>query len=162
MLPAPTGKSGLSGRSCHREVGRDEFAVTFLCTDIEDTTRLWEQHPQAMKAAVACHDAILRNAVQSKAGVVFRTVGDGICAAFATALLALEAALAGHLALLQGTEKTPRPGVSGTTPDLQEGIQDNRWVSPPGLRGRRGRKESTGVPLRLGQLASGGNQAMTS
>src|SRR5206468_4143619 len=56
--------------------------VTFLFTDIEGSTRRWEQHPQAMRAAVARHEALLRAAITAQSGVVFRTVGDGLCAAF--------------------------------------------------------------------------------
>src|SRR4051794_19469254 len=58
--------------------------VTFLFTDIEGSTRLWQQWPGEMPAALARHDAILRAAVERHGGVLFRTVGDGICAAFAS------------------------------------------------------------------------------
>jgi class 3 adenylate cyclase len=44
--------------------------VTFLFTDLEGSTRLWEEHPDAMKAALARHDQILRDAVDSHAGHV--------------------------------------------------------------------------------------------
>jgi class 3 adenylate cyclase len=37
--------------------------VTFLFTDIEGSTRLWKQHPQAMGEALARHDALLRAAL---------------------------------------------------------------------------------------------------
>jgi predicted ATPase/transcriptional regulator with XRE-family HTH domain len=60
--------------------------VTFLFTDIEGSTRLWEQQPQAMPTALARHDAILRAAIAERAGVAFRTEGDAVCAAFARAL----------------------------------------------------------------------------
>jgi class 3 adenylate cyclase len=59
--------------------------VTFLFTDIEGSTRLWESAPDAMRAALACHDAILRDAIQSHGGYVFATGGDGFAAAFARA-----------------------------------------------------------------------------
>src|SRR5712664_3953862 len=42
--------------------------VTFLFTDIEGSTRLWEQHPEAMRDALARHDEILRDAVESHGG----------------------------------------------------------------------------------------------
>ncbi|HET9221265.1 MAG TPA: tetratricopeptide repeat protein, partial [Roseiflexaceae bacterium] len=67
--------------------------VTFLFTDIVGSTRLWEQHAAAMRAALARHNAILRETVESHGGVIFKTVGDGICAAFASAPHALTAAL---------------------------------------------------------------------
>lgn len=67
--------------------------VTFVFSDIEGSTRLWEQHPAAMRAALARHDAILRQAITSHSGSVFKTVGDAMHAAFAHAPAALQAAL---------------------------------------------------------------------
>src|SRR5262245_17788115 len=75
--------------------------VTFLYTDLEGSTRQWEQHPAAMRAAVARHLALLRAAIRAQGGHVFRTVGDGVCAAFATAPAALGAAAAAQR-VLQG------------------------------------------------------------
>ncbi len=66
--------------------------VTFLFTDIEGSTRLWQAHPDAMGAAIARHDEILRMEVEGYDGVVFKTVGDAICAAFASAPQAVRAA----------------------------------------------------------------------
>ena len=57
--------------------------VTFLFTDIEGSTRLWEEHPEAMHEALARHDAIVRDAVEQHDGYVVKTTGDGIHAAFA-------------------------------------------------------------------------------
>jgi predicted ATPase/class 3 adenylate cyclase len=68
--------------------------VTFLFTDIEGSTRLWEQHPQPMRLALARHDACLTAAIESNHGHVFKTVGDAFCAAFTTATDALDAAIA--------------------------------------------------------------------
>ena len=45
--------------------------VTFLFTDLEGSTRLWEQHSTAMKAALARHDEILRNAVEAHGGRIW-------------------------------------------------------------------------------------------
>ena len=42
--------------------------VTFLLTDIEGSTRLWELHPDAMGAVVARHDAILSEAIRRSSG----------------------------------------------------------------------------------------------
>ncbi|MGA2642609.1 MAG: adenylate/guanylate cyclase domain-containing protein, partial [Spirochaetia bacterium] len=75
--------------------------VTFLFTDIEGSTSLWEHHPQAMSGAVARHHAILREAIEANQGQVFNIVGDAFCAAFATAQEALAAALAAQRALSQ-------------------------------------------------------------
>ena len=76
--------------------------VTFLFTDIEGSTKLWERHPAAMQTALARHDEILRNAIEERGGYVFKTVGDAFCAAFATAPDALEAALVAQRTLLSG------------------------------------------------------------
>jgi adenylate/guanylate cyclase family protein len=73
--------------------------VTFLFTDIEASTRLAQQHPQAWEAARQRHHAILRTAVDAHAGHVFQVVGDAVCAAFATASDALHAALEAQHAL---------------------------------------------------------------
>ncbi len=64
--------------------------VTFLFTDIEGSTRMWEQHPRAMQATIARHDALLREAIEGNGGYVFKTVGDAFCAAFSTAPQAQE------------------------------------------------------------------------
>jgi class 3 adenylate cyclase len=68
--------------------------VTFVFTDIESSTRLWEQYPQAMRAALACHDSILRLAIEAHGGIIFGTAGDAFYAAFSDARQALAAALA--------------------------------------------------------------------
>jgi predicted ATPase/class 3 adenylate cyclase len=67
--------------------------LTFLFTDIEGSTRLWEHDAPAMQAALARHDEILRRAIEERGGYVFKTVGDAFCCAFTTAPDALEAAL---------------------------------------------------------------------
>jgi class 3 adenylate cyclase len=66
--------------------------VTFLFTDIEGSTRLWEENPEAMRVALARHDELLREAIESQGGHVFKTVGDAFCAAFQHASNAVEAA----------------------------------------------------------------------
>ena len=83
--------------------------VTFLYTDIEGSTQRWEHQPQAMRAAVARHDALLRAAIATHQGQVFRTVGDGLCAAFATAPDAVGATLAAQQALHAEAWGAPGP-----------------------------------------------------
>ncbi|HXY95125.1 MAG TPA: adenylate/guanylate cyclase domain-containing protein [Acidimicrobiia bacterium] len=73
--------------------------VTFLFTDLEGSTRLWEEHPDAMQAALARHDEILRDAIATHDGHVVKMTGDGVHAAFTTAADALEAAAAAQRAL---------------------------------------------------------------
>jgi DNA-binding NarL/FixJ family response regulator/class 3 adenylate cyclase len=67
--------------------------VTFLFTDIENSTRLWEQHPQEMQAAHARHNQILQTAIEVNHGYVFQVVGDAFYAAFDTAGDAARAAV---------------------------------------------------------------------
>jgi predicted ATPase/class 3 adenylate cyclase len=67
--------------------------VTFLFTDIEGSTHLWERHPEAMKLALARHDELVRGAIEGRGGRVFKALGDAFCAAFAVAGDALAAAV---------------------------------------------------------------------
>ena len=74
--------------------------MTFLFTDVEGSTRLWEEHPDAMRDAMARHDELLRDAVESHGGFIVKTTGDGFHAVFATAHDAVTAAVAAQRALL--------------------------------------------------------------
>jgi len=67
--------------------------VTFLFTDIEGSTRLWQEQPEAMAIAHARHDEILREAIESNHGYVFQIVGDSFSAAFHNAIDGLRAVL---------------------------------------------------------------------
>jgi class 3 adenylate cyclase len=73
--------------------------VTFLFTDVEGSTRLWEEHSDAMRPALAGHDELIRVAVETHGGHVVKTTGDGAHAAFATADDAIRAAIAAQRAL---------------------------------------------------------------
>src|SRR5207248_210401 len=74
-------------------------AVIFFFTDIEGSTKRWEEHPDEMKVALARHDALLREAIEGQGGHVFKTMGDAFCAAFGSAADALAASLAAQRAL---------------------------------------------------------------
>jgi class 3 adenylate cyclase len=76
--------------------------VTFLFTDLQGSTRLWELDREAMAAAVARHHELLENAVQGHGGVVFSYMGDGVAAAFGTALDAVAAAVDAQRAFVRG------------------------------------------------------------
>ena len=73
--------------------------VTFLFTDIEGSTRLWEEHPDAMRSALARHNTLVSQAISNAGGYVFKAAGDAFCAAFATAHDAVTAALSAQLLL---------------------------------------------------------------
>ena len=66
---------------------------TFLFTDLEGSTQLWEQFPELMKPALERHDALLRTAVESSNGQVVKTTGDGLMAFFRSALDGVNACL---------------------------------------------------------------------
>jgi predicted ATPase/class 3 adenylate cyclase len=110
-------------------------SITFLFTDIQGSTRLWEQHPEAMKAALARHDAILRQAIESHGGHVFKTVGDGFCAAFTSAPEALSAALDAQRALHAEAQNVAAGGpVIRVRMGLHSGAveaRDNDYFGPP-------------------------------
>jgi predicted ATPase/class 3 adenylate cyclase len=75
--------------------------VTFLLTDIEGSTALWERDRQAMATAVESHVALLRTAIEANGGALFKTVGDAVQVAFPTATGAMAAAVAAQRALLK-------------------------------------------------------------
>jgi predicted ATPase/class 3 adenylate cyclase len=67
--------------------------LTFLFTDIEGSTRLWEEHRQPMKVALERHDAILRASVENSNGQVVKSTGDGLMAVFGSAVDGLRACI---------------------------------------------------------------------
>ena len=73
--------------------------VTFLFTDVEGSTRRWEADADAMRAALAAHDEVLRAAIEAHGGCLFKHTGDGVCAAFASPRSAVDAAVAAQRAL---------------------------------------------------------------
>jgi serine/threonine protein kinase/class 3 adenylate cyclase len=106
--------------------------VTFLFTDIEGSTVLWENYPIQMQEALARHDEILRAAVEASGGYVFKTVGDACCAAFATAKQALQATLAAQRALF--AEKWPENAIVRVRMALHTGVAEERegdYFGPP-------------------------------
>jgi class 3 adenylate cyclase len=70
--------------------------LTFLFTDIEGSTHLWEQHPEQMRAAMGRHAVLFESAVVQQAGYVVRPRGEGDSrfAVFTRATDALRAAIA--------------------------------------------------------------------
>src|SRR5262245_15453151 len=74
--------------------------VTFLFTDLEGSTRLWETNPSEMQPVLARHDELLRIAIAESGGWVVKTTGDGVHAVFTTADAATRAALEAQRALV--------------------------------------------------------------
>jgi predicted ATPase/class 3 adenylate cyclase len=96
--------------------------VTFLLTDLEGSTRLWEQDPEAMKAAMVRHDELLEKTIAAHEGFVFARMGDGMAAAFATASDAVSAAAG-----------------------IQRALADEPWCTASPLRARIGLHTDEGV-----------------
>jgi class 3 adenylate cyclase len=78
---------------------RPSGTVTFLFTDIEGSTRRWEAEPDVMRSALSAHDDVLRSAIEARGGWQFKHTGDGVCAAFASARAAVDAAIDAQRAL---------------------------------------------------------------
>ncbi len=120
--------------------------VTFLFTDLEGSTRLWEEHPEAMRDALARHDEILRDAVEKYEGEVVKTTGDGLHAAFGTAHDAVAAAIEAQRGLGAEPWTLPDPllvrmGVHTGEADLREGDYFGTAVNRAAPRiGRRARR----------------------
>jgi len=76
------------------EVSAPSGIVTFLFTDIEGSTRLWDQHPDAMAQAMETHDALLTDVADAYGGYVFSQAGDGWGISFDAPVQAIDAALA--------------------------------------------------------------------
>src|SRR6266849_5996706 len=75
------------------EANPSPATLTFLFTDIEGSTNLWEQYPDAMKTALATHDALMRQTIETQGGKIFKTVGDAFHAVFGKPEDALAAAI---------------------------------------------------------------------
>jgi class 3 adenylate cyclase len=67
--------------------------VTFLFTDVVDSTRLWNLNHAAMQQAMAAHDEIIRSSIDGSGGVLVKGTGDGAFAVFASAFDAVDAAI---------------------------------------------------------------------
>jgi class 3 adenylate cyclase len=91
--------------------------VTFLFTDIEGSTRRWENDAESMRAAVLAHDEVLRTAIEKHEGFLFSHTGDGVVAAFASPRSAVDAAVTAQLAL----ELPVRMGIATGEAELRDG-----------------------------------------
>ena len=111
--------------------------VTFLFTDVEGSTRLWEQHPEAMQPALAAHDRALRSAINAHGGYVFSTAGDAFAASFSRPRQAIAAAIEAQRTLSGtdwgNTEIRARMGIH--TGDAEE--RDGDYFGPVLNRGAR-------------------------
>ncbi len=98
--------------------------VTLLFTDIEGSTKLWEEHPEQMRTSLARHDSLMRRAITDANGYVFKTIGDAFCAAFSTAADAVDAVLSAQLAIV--SEPWPDGTPIGVRIALHTGAVESR------------------------------------
>ncbi|MGW8226376.1 MAG: nSTAND1 domain-containing NTPase, partial [Anaerolineales bacterium] len=76
--------------------------VTFLYTDIQGSTPLWESNPRAMQDALAHHNTYLHEAIEAYGGTVYKVIGDAFQAAFGNPVRAVESALEAQRKLKAG------------------------------------------------------------
>ena len=106
--------------------------LTFLFTDIVDSTRLWERDPVSMSEALDHHDSILCMTVDRHLGFVLTAVGDGFCIAFANPCQAIGAAVEALRQLTRWEWATPEPLVVRMAIHTGEAQRKNgTYVGPP-------------------------------
>jgi len=116
---------------------RPTGTVTFLFTDVEGSTALWQEHPESMRDSLAAHDRIMRSTIEGNRGYVFSTAGDAFAAAFARAGDAVSAAVTAQR-MLGGTdwgEAAVRVRMGLHTGEAEE--RDGDYFGPALNRGAR-------------------------
>lgn len=105
--------------------------VTFLFTDIEGSTKLSQEFPDAMSVLLARHNEILSQAIRKHNGFIFQMVGDSYSVAFHNASDALNAALAAQR-LLYSENWSPAPikvrmGIHTGAAQFEENSSESRY-----------------------------------
>lgn len=102
--------------------------VTFLFTDIEGSTRLAQEYPDTWEVLRNHHNTILRNAIESHHGYVFRIIRDAFCAAFDTAGEAVLADLVVAGAACQSLGRAADQGTHGVHTGQAEIQPDGEYL----------------------------------
>ena len=147
--PMPSGGTELPARP-------PAGTVTFLFTDVEGSTQHWEEQPDAMRGALARHDALLREAIGVHDGYIFKTVGDAFCAAFGSAADALAAAVAAQRSLRE--EPWPEATTLRVRMALHTGVAEERggdYFGPPLNRVARLLAAGHGGQVLLSEVTAG-------
>jgi predicted ATPase/class 3 adenylate cyclase len=138
QLPAGVRESDVSASDATGAQSLPTGTITFLFTDQEQSSSLWEIDPEAMNRAAKRHDDLLRSVVARWRGGVFSTAGDGFGVAFASHVDAVRAAVEAQTALRQepwpgGFELRVRMGLhTGATVE-----RDGNYFGPPVNRAAR-------------------------
>ena len=93
------------------DIGLPGGVVTFLFTDVQGSTRLWEDFPDLMMQALDQHDAMIDDIVASHNGVSVKPRGEGDSrfVVFTSAFDAVTAVVAMQRGLAEVDWRTPRP-----------------------------------------------------
>jgi pentatricopeptide repeat protein len=126
--------------------------VTLLLADIETSTRLWEERPGEMTAAVAELDRAVADAIGRHEGVrpVEQGEGDSFVAAFSRASDAIACGLTLQLALVNGPLRL-RMGIHTGEVQLRD---EGNYVGPAVNRAARVRNVGHGGQVLLSQTAA--------
>ncbi len=130
--PIPVLRVGSAGAVAQPRAGQIPMpplprgTAAFLYTDIEGSTRLWQEHSELMPEVLVRHDALLRQAIEHERGTIFRNVGDGCCAAFVHADAALRAAVGAQRSLMaeqwpHGNTLAVRMAIHAGSAEMREG-----------------------------------------
>ena len=98
--------------------------VTFLFTDVERSTSLWQSDGASMPTALAAHDTLIRSQVAEHGGYVFSTAGDSFAVSVAASQQALGAAVAVQAALAE--QDWPSGLTLRVRMSLHTGVADER------------------------------------
>ena len=131
--------------------------MTFLFTDIEGSTALWEHDGARMSQALAAHDALARCAVEGNRGTVVKMIGDGMHAVFEDALDAVAATVKMQQALIDpsATNGIPLRVRCGLHAGVGE-RRDNDYFGNPVNRAARIMNAAHGGQVLLSQVVVDG------
>src|SRR5512146_3004477 len=127
--------------------------LTYLFTDIEGSTHLWEQYPEQMRVVMARHDALVETAVLQQAGTLVRPRGEGDSsfAVFPRASDALRAAIAIQRLLLAEPWQIPALRVRAALHSGEADMRDGDYYGSTVNRCARLRNASHGGQILLSE-----------
>jgi len=131
--------------------------VTFLFTDIESSSQLWQQYPEQMQVVLARHDRLIQQAIETNGGQVIKMRGDGAFAVFASAIDGARAAIAAQRAVANEPWPEP-PGALKVRMGLHTGhaqLRDGDYFGPVVIQAARVQDIGHGGQILLSRAAQG-------